>query len=576
MEIIKTKKVRAGYFEPFSMYIKDQRYPRVHGVFSFSKEFFNIKAIVEDIHFKDGDRSWRYGDGLIINFITEAYVDARPSNKFYAYGFSKISGVSQSVLVCHNGVFYLKNDDIPIKIDLDSENQKSYYDIKIPWKKIEPFNILMDQILGINIRYSSLNDDGSTTYLKLVEDDDFESESVDEKRYLPLELLLSDKSETQFSLMLENNLVSASETSVKIRVFSNKKQEMMLTTQIIGFPQGKLKKLINLNEGLQDFLIQFAVPNQSGSYILEVELGKEKHSQEFYRLIPEELSNLETFIRQLENKAETPLEKSSYYGLSYKLLDLKKNLEEFNPRDKISTIKEKIDEINLLYARQEKYGHLYIKGKIRTAFKSPDDGSLQIYSLLLPENFDPEKNYDLILCLHGSGVDEVGFLNSFLSYKEAFGENIIYAAPRGRDLSDYYIGQTEKDIIDLLKNIKEMFKISKTFILGFSMGGYGAWRLAFNHSELFNGAIINSGPIKAPFTDNTDIDIKSLNNEAKNIPYLVMHGTEDRAINFIAIKKFVDQLKKQEYAIEFKVFDGAGHGNFDPKNVIKEWIKNIK
>jgi hypothetical protein len=55
-------------------------YPRVELSSSFDTECFKIKAVVHDTHFKDGDRSWRYGDGFLINFITETYPDNKVEN----------------------------------------------------------------------------------------------------------------------------------------------------------------------------------------------------------------------------------------------------------------------------------------------------------------------------------------------------------------------------------------------------------------------------------------------------------------------------------------------------------------
>ena len=66
----------------------------------------------------------------------------------------------------------------------------------------------------------------------------------------------------------------------------------------------------------------------------------------------------------------------------------------------------------------------------------------------------------------------------------------IVVGPRGRGLSDYYIGQTEKDVFEVVELTKKMFKIKKTIILGFSMGGYGVWRLTFLYPDIWDGKCI--------------------------------------------------------------------------------------
>lgn len=72
--------------------LKDFDYPRIEMSLSFDSEHFKLKAVAHDTHFKDGDRSWRYGDGFFVNFITEVCPDNEESGKSYAYRFSIIAG----------------------------------------------------------------------------------------------------------------------------------------------------------------------------------------------------------------------------------------------------------------------------------------------------------------------------------------------------------------------------------------------------------------------------------------------------------------------------------------------------
>ena len=576
-----TIKINEGYSSAFSLRTReknDHKYPQVEGEISFTRESFNLKALVKDLHFKDGDRSWRYGDGFLINFITKTYADTKPSPYFYAYGFSKIAGTKHSVLVCHNGTFYLRHDNIKPEIKIDEKNHKAFYDIKIPWSKLAPFHPLIDKTLGINIRYNSQSDDGSTKILQLVEDEHFESELVAEKRYQPLLLLQSDKSKTQFSVELESNIVYTPQTPVKVTVYSEEKRQTSLTIRILndGLILEKVQK-IELDKGLQKITVQILIPNKTGLYRLEVRLDEQQWNQQFYRVLPDEIPRIYEYIKIFEEKAKTPMEKSSLYGLFYKLNDLKKSLDDFNPRDKVISIKEMIDELNVLCIRLQEYGHIYTEGRIRTAFKSPDDETLQPYSIVLPPNLVPDADYKLLFCLHGSGADEVGFLSlRERTFREIFGDDFIIVAPRGRDLSDWYVGQTERDVIHLLDIIKNMFRISRAIIYGFSMGGYGVWRITFLYPDIFDAAIVGSGSPIFPGCDELEMDVRPLRDNAKHIPYLIMHGTEDRAVSFEVTKEFADQLVAEGFDIKFRAFEGAGHGNIDSNNVMCEWMKKMR
>ena len=566
--------LREGYWSHFSLKNDDEKYPKVDGELSFTQESFNLKAIVKDLHFKDGDRSWRYGDGFLINFITETHPDTKPSSQFYAYGFSIIAGKRQSVLVCHNGTYYLRHEDIKPEIIVDEKNHEAFYGIEIPWSKLAPFHPLIDKTLGINIRYNSQNDDGSTYRLQLVEDEHFESELVAEKKYQPLLLLQSDKLKTQFAFEFLNNIISSPEASVRVSIYSEERQDASLTISLLDdAPISEKAQKLELKKGLQTFTVQISIPNKTGLYTLDAGIEGLQWSQQCYKLLPDELPKLNDLIETFEKRATTPIESSSLNGLTYKLDDLEKSLDEHDPREQVTSIKPKMDELKALFNRLQEHGHIYTEGRIRTAFKSPDDETLQPYSIVLPPGFDPESEYKLLFCLHGSGVDEVEFLSRVLSLREALGEDYLFVAPRGRDLSDWYVGQTERDILHLHGIIRDMFRVSRTIILGFSMGGYGVWRTTFLHPDFFDAALVGSGSPVNPWRDEPEMDVRPLRENAQHIPYLVMHGTEDRAVDFEFVKEFADQLAAEGFDVEFQAFEGAGHGNLDPKDVIIEWMK---
>lgn len=570
--------IMEGHWTPFYIKHKDSEYPHVVGKINFTDKYLHIKTEVKDRHFKDGDRSWRYGDGFLINFITETYPNAKPSPYFYAYGFSRINGESHSVLVCRNGTFFLRNEDFKPDIEVDEELNQAIYDIKIPWVKLTPFHPLIDKTLGINIRYNSQNDDGSTIRIQLVEDDNFESELVAEKKYLPIKLTQSDKSITQLAFRMDTNLVTNQETSATVTIYSNRTQEATLAIilkkkdKTIHMPKMGLK----LTKGMRDVTLKIPTPDKTASYNVEVKLNDLQLHHQFYRLYSGELNKLETRINTYKVTADSQIKQSSLNGLAYKLDVLKKAVKDFIPRDDPSPIKRQVDNLKISLDLAETQGHIYSEGYIRTALKSPDDYTLQPYSLVLPSGFDPEIEYKLLVGLHGSGVDEVQFIGIMRDRLDIFRDRYILVSPRGRDLSDFYVGQTEKDVIYMLETLKKMFNITHTIVFGFSMGGYGVWRLTSLYPESFNAAIIGSGTLTNKRNPESKTDIRNQKWKPNQIPYLVMHGTEDRAVPYKPVKEFIDQLKKQGYNITLETYEGAGHGDYNPLDAIQRWMKNQK
>lgn len=566
--------VRQGYWTDFTLSDDVDEYPNVKGRISFTRDHLHIKATVKDTHFRDGNRSWRYGDGFLINFITEAYPDARPSPRFYAYGFSVIAGEERSALVCHDGTYYLRNVEPAPEIEVDEAKRLAVYDVKVPWANLMPFHPLIDELLGINIRYTSQRDDGSTTRLHLVADDEFESELVVEKNYLPVNLRLSDRSRFQFAFGMESNLVESSQAPVWLKVYSERSRDTSFSMRVRddGEIVDEKVKEIHLEKGVNVIEDHISTPDRTALYQVELTLDDVGHDHEFLRLSSRELPGIEEYVREYARTAKTPIEVSSLHGLTFKTNELKASMSSFKPRDRVASLKEKLDELNALIKRCRDEGYIYGDGYIRTAFRSPDDGALQPYSIECPPNFDPGREYRLLLALHGSGVDEVGFIKGISRVCEALWDGYLLVAPRGRGLSDWYAGQTERDVLEILSIVETIFKVSETVIFGFSMGGYGVWRLTFLHPDRFDAAIIGSGSPLGPRREEPSMDVRSLRHGAKRIPYLVMHGTEDRAVAFEPVREFVDLLDEEGFDVTFKVFDGSGHGNYDPSSTLAEWM----
>ncbi len=273
----------------FSLTSDQYEFPNAEIKLSFTQDFLHLKATVNDLHFKDGDRSWRYGDGFFINFVTNTYPDNKPSNKFYGYGFSIIKGEQLTTLVNHNGKYSLagaQNSDLSISVD--EPNHVAYYDFKLKWSMLKPFHPLLHNTLGINIRYNSQTDDGSTTSLQQTEDPHFDSESVFEKYYIPIHFHHSKTSEFQFAFELESNLVLEDAAKLKLAVYSPKRKKSDLKLILKDTNENiikELKKIVKLKSGTNTLEEIIVMDNSTGSYKIDVSLDEIKQTNyEFCKL----------------------------------------------------------------------------------------------------------------------------------------------------------------------------------------------------------------------------------------------------------------------------------------------------
>ncbi|HUT79809.1 MAG TPA: hypothetical protein VMZ29_01295 [Candidatus Bathyarchaeia archaeon] len=559
----------------------DDDLPKVKIELSFDREFFKIKAEVKDKHFLDGNRSWRYGDGFFMNFTMpedEEKNECIDTQYFYGLGFSMEEGIPRGVLVNHNGTYYLGfREELTPEIKIDTEEMIAYYDIKIPFDYLKPFNPLIDNKSGFYIRYISQIEENYQKSVYLIEDSNADSEMTNYRRFVPVKYLFSDESPIRIAGKMDNRLVTADFSNLEIYFYTPEKTEDTIKIQIFDKNQKLIKtieKSISLNKGKNILTEKINTEDlKSELYNIKVNFKEETWEQVFYNFKPNIILEINEKIQSLEKLGNNNLIQNSIHSLNFRLHQIENIIDKFHPRENPKEIYDKFEELYELINDCKRDKSIFNRtGYLRSAIKSPFDNSLQPYSLLMPEGFELEREYILMVNMHGSGVDEVGFIKAIGKQLAVLGyTNILLIAPRGRDLSDNWIGQSEQDIEDIIKEIKKMFKIKKTLIMGFSMGGYGTWRMTFLHPNLFDGAIIAAG--FPHFDGKAENDMRNFIGKSKNIDYLVIHGTADRSVSIKSTDEFIENLKNEGYSMEYHRLEGMDHGNLDMGEIIARWLK---
>jgi predicted esterase len=211
----------------------------------------------------------------------------------------------------------------------------------------------------------------------------------------------------------------------------------------------------------------------------------------------------------------------------------------------------------------------------------------------------------LLVTLHGSGVDErqyvysvIGRLTGTMMGPRMMGGNpdnenyrnqpftaqrrqrtmasMIVIAPKARGLSDWYLGDSGQDVLECIAHVKTLYNIdSKRIILdGFSMGGYGAWRLSLLNPGLFKGVIIRSGAI-APPSPLSGENILDLMKPGIKTSYIIIHGDKDNAIPVTNAREAVEKLKELKIDHIYIEVKGGGHGDYDRWKEILSWLATL-
>lgn len=548
--------------------------PKVNLSFSFNVHELIINADVKDNHFKDGERSWRHGDGFYINFVTPDKNETETSNKFYGFGFSIEKGKPVSVLVNKDGNYFPEFEAPPTpEIFIDSTNKTAHYKIKIPWSNVYPFHPVKNSIAGINIVYISQNDDGSRIIQKLVEDD-YDTERTNFRRFLPIKFSFAKKHNNFMTGEINERVTNSRKNFIELFVRSTKKVKSKISVVISsnGIPPIKKTFTKNLVPGINRIKYSLKLPKNNGLYTITAILNDTtKWDDDIYKYGKDSFEQSSRIIRLLTETTQNEEIKLSGQTIIYHVNELEKSINNFSVRDNILGIKNKFEILSALMNQFTSEKTIFKNsGYILCAFNSTIDSTLQPFSVMLPENIDINRKYNLMIVLHGSGVDEIKSIKN--AAKNFNNKEYIFIAPRGRDLSSWYVGYTEKDIVQLTVAIKKLFNVDKTILYGFSMGGYGSWRYGLLYPDLFDAGIIISG---IPFNyvdENPEYDMNNFLGDKESIPFLVVHGTKDRSLNISHTEKFVEKLKSAGHKIDFIKIDGGGHGDFDSASLISDWL----
>ena len=177
--------------------------------------------------------------------------------------------------------------------------------------------------------------------------------------------------------------------------------------------------------------------------------------------------------------------------------------------------------------------------QVELSLKTKDGGAMP-YLLYQPKNYSQDgKKVPLMLFLHGRGESD-GPLSVVAKWgpprRLAAGEHMKYlvVSPQCPRESFWSNDDQQVRLLELLAHIKQTYNIDedRIYITGLSMGGFGTWRLAADHPEMFAAAapICGKGEPKhaAKLTE---------------LPIWAWHGTEDRAVPYQCSVDMVDAIK---------------------------------
>lgn len=163
----------------------------------------------------------------------------------------------------------------------------------------------------------------------------------------------------------------------------------------------------------------------------------------------------------------------------------------------------------------------------------------------------------LIVFLHGSGERgqnlEMVKAHSPFTYKELIKEPVAILAPQC-PADEWW--DTEA-VYALIQEIVSKYKIdpSRIHLTGLSMGGWGSWKLASEHPEMFASLSVVCGP--------SDRWMKATAHKYKDLPIRIFHGGNDDIVSPMASIEMYQVIRKINPNVSLTIFPDDNHNSWD-------------
>ena len=181
-----------------------------------------------------------------------------------------------------------------------------------------------------------------------------------------------------------------------------------------------------------------------------------------------------------------------------------------------------------------------------------DVGQLQPYGIYVPKKRGP-KGWGLTLLLHSLSVNYNQYMTSRNQSQLARrGSGSIVVTPEGRGPDGFYAGVAEADTFEVWADVARHYKLdpSWTEVSGYSMGGFGTFRMLARWPDLFSRGFSVVG---APG------DVGDQLISLRNTPLLLWNADGDELVNLSTSEATVEALTAARVRFEEDLYMSADH-----------------
>ena len=187
------------------------------------------------------------------------------------------------------------------------------------------------------------------------------------------------------------------------------------------------------------------------------------------------------------------------------------------------------------------------------------------YWMYLPDNYDKNKSYGVIIWLHDAGKGGKDAKDMFKIWEQyCDSANYILIGPQAKNGVDWVATETE-ELVQSINQAIAGFTVDRARIVvhGMGNGGSMAMYLAFNARELVRAAVVSGAVLNGNAKDN-------LPNQP--ISFYVVAGDKDPVLK--EIKETNEKLKAKKFPVIFRELKDFGKEYLDQKTLIEicNWL----
>jgi hypothetical protein len=172
-------------------------------------------------------------------------------------------------------------------------------------------------------------------------------------------------------------------------------------------------------------------------------------------------------------------------------------------------------------------------------------GHLQPYLVFVPKSYRRTHRAGINFALHSLSATYTQFAVFSPNQQQQLGDDHgrFYVTPLGRGPDGWYMGEAEADFFEVWADLARRFRLdpNRVALSGYSMGGYGTYKLGMQWPDLFGAAFTTVGPPAAGRFLNTNL----LVGNARWLPYLNWAGRTDMLVPIASVRaqqKIFDDL----------------------------------